>query len=88
MPITITTKLIRIGNSQGIRLSKLLIELSGLSGDVEVEAQESLLLIRRPKRMRQNWEEKFAAMAASGDDNLLDGDTYPPTEWEETDWEL
>ena len=81
------TKLIRIGNSQGIRLSKSMIEQSGLSGDLEIEAQEGQIIIRRQKSVRHNWDEQFLAMAATGEDRLLDGDTLPSTQFEDEEWE-
>jgi antitoxin MazE len=34
---------------------------------------------------REGWEDAFVAMAARGDDRLLDEET--PTDWDETEWE-
>jgi antitoxin MazE len=81
------TEIIRIGNSRGVRLPKLLLDKAGLTGEVEIEASPGQLVIRSAKRPRQGWEEQFAAMASAGDDALLEGDELMPTEWESQEWQ-
>lgn len=83
----VTTRLIRIGNSQGIRIPKLLIAQVGLSGEVEVEAQPGQLVIRPAGGRRRGWEAQFQAMADAGDDRLLDAESLPPTEWDAHEWQ-
>ena len=39
------TKIIRIGNSQGIRIPKVLLELTGLEGEVELRAENGMLAV-------------------------------------------
>jgi antitoxin MazE len=86
MAAALRTKLIKIGNSQGIRLPKTLLEQSGILGEVEIELQAEGILIRPILRLqaRKGWEQAFAEMAAVGDDRLLDEPTA--TLWEETEW--
>jgi antitoxin MazE len=84
MGMAIRTRLIKIGNSQGIRIPKALIEQVGLGPDVEVEAQDGQLVIRPVRHPRAGWEAEFRAMAARGDDRLLDAET--PTQWDESEW--
>ena len=81
------TRIIRIGNSRGIRIPKPLLEQTGLEGEVEITAREDSLVIRPAARPRAGWEEAFAAMAQRGDDALLDD--VPPTlsAWDEEEWE-
>ena len=81
------TRIIRIGNSHGIRIPKPLLELTGLEGDVELRAENGTLLIRPIAKPRAGWAEAFEEMARRGDDTLLDGDTPVPTEWDESEWE-
>jgi antitoxin MazE len=66
------TQIIQIGNSQGIRIPKVLLEDSGLAGEVELEVCEEGLLIRRSNNARKNWEEIFQSMAENEDDELVD----------------
>jgi antitoxin MazE len=81
------TKIIAIGNSQGIRLSKPLLEESGIAGDVEVTVEGSSLVIRPANKPRAGWEAAFAKMAERGDDALLDGDAPSLTSWDEREWQ-
>lgn len=55
-----------------MRIPKLLLERSNLTEDVELEAQDDKIIIRRSKQPRQEWESAFRAMAERGDDELLD----------------
>jgi antitoxin MazE len=81
------TRIVRIGNSQGIRIPKALLEQTGLTGEVEVCAEGDALIIRPASRPRAGWDAAFKAMAARGDDTLLDGDTPSLTRWDEEEWE-
>ena len=87
MSTPIKTRLIKIGNSHGIRIPKLLIDQVGLAGEVEVEAQSGQLVIRPAQSARQGWDAQFQAMAEAGDDRLLDGVPLSLTAWEESEWE-
>lgn len=78
--------IVRIGNSQGLRLPKLVLEQTGLSGEVELEVDGNCLIIRSPKRTRAGWSEAFQTMRANGDDALVDGDAASATAWDEAEW--
>jgi antitoxin MazE len=75
----VKTRIVRIGNSRGVRLPKPLLDQTGLPDEVEVEAQGNQLVIRPARAPRAGWAEAFASMAAEGDDRLLDGDLAPPS---------
>ena len=82
------TRLIKIGNSKGIRIPKILLEESGLTDEVELEVKKNLLIIRSTKNVRQGWEEAFKAMAENKDDQLIDGDaTIAQSDWDSNEWE-
>ncbi len=87
MTNSITTRLVKIGNSQGIRIPKVLLEQVGLNGDVQVEVENDRLILRPIVRRRQGWEEQFERMAKHGDDKLLDSEPMLLTEWEDKEWE-
>lgn len=80
------TRIIRIGNSQGIRIAKYLLEQTGLREEVEVEAQGNHLLIRPLTAPRAGWQEAFQAMSQAGDDRMLDDD-LGASRWDEEEWE-
>ena len=87
MNIVTTTRLIRIGNSQGVRIPKLLIDQVGLKGDVEIEVQAGQIVLRPGRTPRLGWDELYKSMAQNADDRLLDGDILPATEWEAGEWD-
>ena len=82
---TIKTRIVKIGNSQGIRIPKLLLEQSGIDTEVEIEIQDDRLIVRSASRSRVGWDKSFAAMAEQKDDVLLD--RVNTTEWDRTEWE-
>ena len=90
MAVTARARLTRIGNSQGIRIPKVLLDQVGLTDEVELEAQDGQLLVRpaRPAgRARAGWDEQFRAMAEQGDDRLLDGDLTGHSRFDAREWE-
>jgi antitoxin MazE len=80
-------RIVKIGNSQGIRIPKLLLERSNLAEEVELEAQDHQLIIRSARRPRQDWESAFRAMAERSDDELLDKNGLAQTQWDEDEWQ-
>lgn len=81
------TSIVRIGNSQGIRIPKVIIEQCHLGPDVELEVKNEQLIIRSASFPRQGWEEKFKHMATAGDDHLLDGELTSHSTWDEDEWQ-
>lgn len=63
-------QIVSIGNSQGIRIPKTLLEQSGLSGEIELELHELGILIKKTRKPRENWEESFKLMAENDDDDV------------------
>lgn len=85
MSAVIRTRLVKVGNSQGIRIPKPLLEQSGIDGEVEIEVHGDRLIIRPAAPSRCGWDETFAAMAKQQDDVLLDNETV--TNWDRMEWE-
>jgi antitoxin MazE len=81
MSTVVKTRIIKIGNSQGIRIPKILLDQTSLGKEVELELQQGQIIVRSAYRARHNWEDQFKAMAERGDDRLLDGDVPIPTVW-------
>jgi len=82
------TRIVKIGNSQGIRIPKLLLAQSGLRDEVELEVQNHNLIIRPKRSVREGWDIAFRAMAEKGDDQLLDKDYLTgQSSWDEEKWE-
>jgi antitoxin MazE len=81
------TRIVRIGNSRGIRIPKALLDQTGLCGVVEMTAHEDSLIIRPARRPREGWATAFRDMARRGDDALLDDASPSLSSWDEDDWE-
>ncbi len=81
------TKVISIGNSQGVRIPKPLLELTGLGGDVELEVDRDRIIIRPASRPRQGWDEAFRGMAEKGHDRPVDDDLTGASPWDQQEWE-
>jgi len=78
------SKIVRIGNSQGVRLPKLLIEQAGLDEDVELRAEAGQIVIAAPRRTRAGWAEA-AQRARAADDDVLK--STGSTRFDQTEWE-
>ena len=68
------TKLIRIGNSQGVRLPKSIIEQIGIVDQLEMEVSDGCVIIRPASSPRDDWAEAAAACHQVGEDTLDDWD--------------
>lgn len=80
------TKLVRIGNSKGIRLPKTILQQCGFEDIVELDVHDSSVVIRPAHAARGSWDKAFAEMAKHGDDSLLDSDSELSTEWDMAEW--
>lgn len=64
-------KLVRIGNSRGIRIPKAVLEQCGLREAADLRVEKDRLVITREQRPRQGWEQAFIAASSSANDELL-----------------
>lgn len=78
------TQIIQIGNSQGIRIPKVLLEETRISGEVDLELHPDGILIRNVQLPRSGWDEAFKRMAENEEDEILDANT--PTKFEKKEW--
>jgi len=85
MAFTVRSKVVKIGNSRGIRIPRSMLEQAGLTEEVELSVQGDKLIIQSAHMPRRGWEAQFHEMAEVVDDRLLD-ETIP-TRWEEEEWE-
>lgn len=77
-------RIVRIGNSRGVRLPKPLIEQAGLGEAVELRVQEGAILIQSTTEPRAGWAEAARRLVAEEGGGLLDPPT--PTGFDETEW--
>jgi antitoxin MazE len=79
------TQIIQIGNSQGVRIPKVLLEESKIGGDVELELHEEGILIRNIQKPRKNWDVIFKKLAENDDDESHAFDST--TDFEKKEWQ-
>ena len=65
------TRIIKIGNSKGVRLPKPVLEESGIGDEIEVSVVEETIVIQSARTARKEWGRKFSEMASEGDDELI-----------------
>jgi len=79
------TRIVRIGNSRGIRVPKLLLDQAQLPDEVELHAEPGRLVVQGARRPRTGWAEAARAMTEAGHDDLLDAPS--PTRFDREEWE-
>ena len=79
------TRIIRIGNSRGIRVPKVLLDQAQLPEEVELHAERGRLVVQAARRPRFGWERAAQRMHARGEDGLLDEQTT--TRFDEESWQ-
>ena len=77
------TRIVRIGNSQGVRIPKPLLEEAGLEGEVELRLTADGLVVA-PLAPRAGWRADAEALRARGESGLLDEPTQ--TAFDEGEW--
>ena len=86
----INAKLVRIGNSRGIRLPKSVIEQVGLSEKVKISVNGDSIVIRSATEPnpRAGWEEQIKAVVAEHGDDIEDWSDWQnmPNKFDEKEW--
>jgi len=78
------SKIVRIGNSQGVRLPKLMIEQAGLAEEVDLRVEAGQIVIAAPRKARAGWAEAAQRAHAAGHDRL---EASGATQFDQTEWE-
>jgi antitoxin MazE len=79
------TRIVRIGNSRGVRIPKPLLTQAGLGEEVELRVEAGAIRIESISTPRAGWAEAAEALATVEGMGLLDEST--PTRFDEEEWE-
>ena len=79
-----TTRIVRIGNSRGFRVPKVLLDQADLPEEVELRAEPGRLVVTAAQAARAGWADAAEQMHAAGDDELLD--PIQSTGFDEQEW--
>ena len=85
--MTTKTRIVRIGNSRGIRVPKILLDQAQLPDEVELHAEPGRLVVQGARRPRMGWAEAARAMSKQGHDDLLDEPAATRFDREEWEWQ-
>jgi antitoxin MazE len=84
--ITMKLNIVPIGNSQGIRIPKPLLQQAGIKDAVEIEVKGNLIIIRpAKKRAREGWAEAF--MVPEKEEKWLEDLRAIPNNFDGEEWE-
>jgi antitoxin MazE len=81
----VRTRLVRIGNSRGVRLPKSLIAQVGLTDEIELHVRDGAIILERAISARSGWEEAAKEIRKRDKDRLLD--PVSSTHFDEEEWE-
>ena len=79
-------RVIKIGNSQGLRIPKPILEQTGIMDDVEIEVEKNKIIIRPVKDVREGWDAAFKSMGEKGDDKMIIDENISHS-WDEGEWQ-
>ena len=83
---TVKTKVIRIGNSRGIRIPKVILDQCHINDEVELETKEDCLVIKSAHTAREGWNSAFQKMYENQEDALIIDEAIT-NEFDEDEWE-
>lgn len=79
-------QIVQIGNSQGLRIPKILLEESGIKGEVELEIHADGILIRNVSKPRADWDKKFELLR-DHDDDVPVAESQANSHFEAKEWQ-
>ena len=84
--MTTKTRIVRIGNSRGISVPKILLDQAQLPDEVELHAEPGRLIVQATRRPRTGWAQAARVMSEQQHDDLLDEPTATRFDREEWEW--
>jgi antitoxin MazE len=83
---SVKTKVVRIGNSRGIRIPKIILDQYHINDEVEMETKNDCLIIKSSYSAREGWGKAFKEMHENQEDVLMIDDSMT-NEFDEEEWE-
>jgi antitoxin MazE len=83
MATLLKARIVRVGNSRGIRIPKVVLDQLDIGPEVEMAVQSDRLVIRAAHRAREGWAKRFSDMAVQHDDRLV---LELPSQWDKSEW--
>jgi antitoxin MazE len=82
-------KIVKIGNSKGIRIPKVFLRQTGINEEVNIQVKRNQIILEPINDVpRAGWDAAFTNMAKLGDDQIFDFDEIiNQSSFDETEWE-
>lgn len=77
------TSIIKIGNSRGLRLSKVILDKYNIKDKVLLVLEKGQIVLRPVAEPRKGWAKEFEKMRENSDDKLLMNDIFEEENLEE-----
>jgi antitoxin MazE len=81
------SRIVKIGNSKGIRIPKPFLDQTGIIEDVELEVESNRIIVRPVPDPRKGWEDTFKVMAEADDDKPVIDDESLEHSWDQEEWQ-
>ena len=78
------SKLIRIGDSQGVCIPKPLIDQAGLRDDVQLRVVGTAVIVQSDSTVRSGWDVAARGIEGMNEDGMIDDPL--PTDFDESEW--
>lgn len=75
--------IIKIGNSKGLRLNKVILERYNITDKIELILEKEQIILRPISEPRRGWDKAFQKMHENGDDQLLMNDIFEDEHFDE-----
>jgi len=87
--VAMKVKIVKIGNSRGIRIPKVLLRQTGIDDEVNLEVVDNQVILKPLKKsVRMGWHDAFREMARMKDDRLSrEGKTILKSSFDDIEWE-
>ena len=79
------TKLVRVGNSRGVRIPQVLIRESGLEEEVDISVEDGAVVVRSVSNARASWVAAFERLGGE-DGTLFLNDDGIRNDFDEEEW--
>jgi antitoxin MazE len=80
-------QIIKIGNSKGIRIPKVVLEQAQIADQVEMEVVNKQIVIKPSTRPRQGWKEAFQSSTHEEPEKELREWAKVSSKWDRKEWE-
>lgn len=76
-------RIIKIGNSKGLRLSKSILDRYNIKDEIELIFEDERIILQPVETPRKNWKDEFTEMHLNDDDMHLIDDVFEDDSFEE-----